>query len=359
MRLYEIREKLLPLFVIFISVMANLAHAEAERVSNEISLPGKDIRLTTELAEGTPQEISKLSKANPGSIVMVDAEVYNSIKDKLPDQKWIHVDIPTENGTAVAAYATQPNDEGAKKIQSALNESKLTRILNAIVGASFSAGGIVIGKVFANVPLTHETLTKVAIGWGISFMLWYGREIYSTLMNYKSRTWEEYLESKKLKEEFLTTKVRPENLKDASKVEQLSKLYALEVVYMSIVYGIPTSLDSLWQFVKTSIVYTATTTYDFIILRERDRQLTIKPETHARLVVLSANLVSMALTGLVNGLMINSAAGSDWAFVTITAGAVAFNTYYFWGALKSALAKFRDRFLKNVSRNELACASLF
>ena len=381
MRLYVNRLKFLPVFVTALSFCGNPVFA-SEPVTAKISLPriknsnGESPEINTKITD-SPQEISN-ELAKPG-IVYLGTEVKKEIETKLPDENFIPVEIPTNDGKETIGYAIRTDERSAKNLEQAISESRGMRLLMAVVGASISATGVIAGKILAGDPDVLESLSKVAGGWTISFLIWYCREGYSTIFNYNTPIpkidWnsekpltkkvsefviavrDQYRETKRLKKEMLITGVRPQGLKDGSPLEQLTKLYALEVFFMFVVDGIPLGSHAIKSFIETSLAYTAITTYDLIVVRKRDNIMTTS-KLNPRFITITANLISMVITSAVNVAMISSVAGAPWAVASIWTGAILFNVYYFWGPLKSQLANFRDR-LFGAPRNELLCSNLF
>lgn len=392
--LYRVKSKVMTFFVILVPIMGNTTYG-ADSISGEIQFPGTDIRITTRLEEGTPQEISK-EIADPG-IVYVDEKVHREIEPKLPNVNWIPVSIPQQKDgreEKTVGYVTHTDNESAKQLVQVVEDSKLKRMLMASIGASLSAGGIIGGRVIGGETFAFEMLVAAAAGWTVSFSTWYWREGYSTIFNYKTwrlfnpKTWtlENIRETHNLRKEYLATNIRPEKLKDASKTEQIIKLYLLEAAFIglsttsphavegikSLFNGIPmdvvvenfptfSEMTTLKSFISASVAYTAIVTYDFIILRERDKRIKDNPSRQS-IVRIKADLLSMVIGSTVNATMINAAKQNPepWAVISLWSATIAINTYFiFQGEIHSAINKFRERFLSPAPSRQLACPVLF
>lgn len=288
-----------------------------------IGFKGTKDKVTTQVYEGTPGEVAAYVSQTP-AVTYLSAGVFETIKGALKVENWIKVSI----GSGEFVYISKVFKDDADKISEAIiRQNRYKRLFWSAVGATVSSASIITGMIITDSEISLRSLATLPLAWAISFTVWYKRDVYAVLFNYESWTPSKFKESYRLSKEYLATGVRPENLKNASAVEQLAKIYALELAFMGMT-GIDIDMKALAFFISTSIAYTMTTTYDLIVLKKRDEKIAESPWQSDKIKFVS-NIVSSAIGFVDNVLMVAAKNGELWAIVAIWVEAAALNGYHF------------------------------
>ncbi len=218
-----------------------------------------------------------------------------------------------------------------------------------------SGTSITVGQIFADGQFSLDKLAGIPLVMAFSLTYRYFYNDVITMFNYKSLTPKQFKRARELAKQYLETGVRPAELKDASGIEQLAKMYLMEVAFMGLTSiggssGAEPASKNL-AFILTSIAYTLTTTYDMIIAKKRDEMIAKNPQLAGKY-KLRANFASIGAAFVDNIAMMDAKVGGVFGTIVIWTGAVALNVYHFgWDKLQ--------KFFGVVPVTRSQCAALF
>ncbi|OQW48912.1 MAG: hypothetical protein A4S09_13170 [Proteobacteria bacterium SG_bin7] len=307
--------------MLFLLATAVSQSAETEKVDFNFATPNgaETIRTETKVVEAGDQKVTE------SGLIYVTPEVLKNSSVEIGGGQF----APLKKDNETLGFFTK-----ARWVKSFTSHQKAYVTTISVLATGLS---IVVGQIFAEGQFSLNKLAAIPLVMAFSFAYRYFYNDVITMFNYKSRTPKQFLQARELAKQYLETGVRPAELKDAGAVEQLTKMYLMEVAFMGLTGvgggdGEPAS-KSL-AFILTSIAYTMTTTYDIIIAKKRDAMIAKNPELVGKY-KLRANFASIGAAFIDNIAMMDAKTGGVFGSIVIWTGAVALNVYHFgWEKLQ-------------------------
>jgi hypothetical protein len=219
------------------------------------------------------------------------------------------------------------------------HDAKITAINGLATGAAMFLGQVVANH-FEFPELTQ--LASVPVAMALAFAWRYKYNDIMVFFNKHSLTPSQYLRARQLS---LENPNSPE-LKNAGGIEQLAKMYLLSAT-LTAAATLGSDTGTLMDFLRTSVAYTFTTTYELIISQRRNAK-TERDPSNKESYYLNAHLASIGASFIDNFLMKMSSNGVPGTTLAIYIFAGGLNLYHFGG---QALEHFRQP--------KFQCAGLF